>query len=212
MSDLVARPFEGKSGADRDGLARLFAACGCSCFCRYWHFEGDKNEWLARAAFAADESERELRARAVEESDEARGVIALSGDEIVGWAKVAPAASLPKLYGQRFYRGLASLTAAPRDGVFAIGCVLVHPAQRGGGAAHALARSAVELAREAGARALEAFPRVVDGRVSDEELWMGPLSAFVAAGLRVVEDSRPYPVFRIDLGGRKSAPRRAASR
>ena len=31
-------------------LARLFEACGSSCFCAYWHFEGTKNEWLDRCA------------------------------------------------------------------------------------------------------------------------------------------------------------------
>ena len=33
--------------------SELFAACASSCFCRYWHFEGNKNEWLARCAHDA---------------------------------------------------------------------------------------------------------------------------------------------------------------
>ena len=196
---VTVRAFDGASERDRDGLVALFDACGCACFCRYWHFAGDKNEWLARCAFSQPESESELRARSLEGSDQARGVIALDGVGVIGWMKVTPAESVRKLYDQRFYRGLASLTTSSRDGVFAIACVLVHPEHRGLRVAHALARGAVDAARAWGAAAVEAFPRVVDGRVADEELWMGPLGAYAAAGLRVVEDSRPYPVLRAAL-------------
>ena len=200
MTDAVTvRAFDGASERDRDGLAALFRACGCACFCRYWHFSGDKNEWLARCAFAEDTSERELRAAAVELRDEARGVVALSNGRVIGWMKVTPRDAVPKLYDQRFYRGLASLSGARRAGVFAIGCVLVHPERRGARVAHALARGAVEAARAWGAAALEAFPRVVDGRVSDEEVWMGPAGAYAAAGLVVVEETHPYPVLRLEL-------------
>jgi hypothetical protein len=27
-------------------IAELFEREGCACFCRWWHFEGDKNAWL----------------------------------------------------------------------------------------------------------------------------------------------------------------------
>src|SRR5208282_2212352 len=64
----LARPSPGHGG--RQGLSRLrvvpldettmgawealFDACGCRCFCRYWHFAGGKNEWLERT-FTAPE-------------------------------------------------------------------------------------------------------------------------------------------------------------
>ena len=34
----------------------LFEASGSPCFCRYWHFEGKKNDWLARCALRPDEN------------------------------------------------------------------------------------------------------------------------------------------------------------
>ena len=198
MTDLVVRPFDGASRADRDALVALFVAAGSACFCRYWHFGGDKNEWQARIAFEPGTSESELRGASVAGAPEARGVIAIDGDDVVGWMKVAPASAVPKLYEQRFYRGLVSL-GGDRDGIWAIGCSLVHPEHRGGRVSHAMARGAIAAAKQWGARALEAFPRLVDARVSDEELWMGPANAFLEAGFELVEDSRPYPVLRAIL-------------
>ena len=199
LTGLTAGPFDAAEHAA--GLAALFDASGSDCFCRYWHFAGDKNAWLGRCAFERDLNRDELAAAARAASDEARGVVATTGDAVVGWAKVAPASALPRLYGQRFYRGLRCLTAAGglREGVFTLGCVLVHPSHRGRGVAAALCRAAVEAARAWGAIALEAFPRVVEGRVSDEELWTGPHEALLREGLRPVEYRPPYPVLRIDF-------------
>ena len=36
--------------ATLDALAALFERAESPCFCRYWHFEGDKNAWLDRCA------------------------------------------------------------------------------------------------------------------------------------------------------------------
>ena len=196
--DLRASTFDPHNAAHLGGLRALFSASLCTCYCRYWHFEGDKNAWLERCSILHGENERELVAAAQARSDEARGVIAEAGGVVVGWAKVAPAAGLKKLYDQRYYRGL-SVLSGPREGVFTVGCMLVHPEHRGRGVTRALARAAVALAREAGARSIEAFPRVTEARAHDEELWMGPASALQEAGLVPVHPELPYPVLRLDL-------------
>jgi GNAT superfamily N-acetyltransferase len=196
--DLTAITFDPHDEAQLSGLRALFEASACACYCRYWHFAGDKNDWQERCSILHGENERELAAAARARSDEARGVVALAGGVVVGWAKVAPAEGLKKLYDQRYYRGLAVLGGA-REGVFTVGCMLVHPEHRGRGVTQALARAAVALAREAGARSIEAFPRVVEGRAHDEELWMGPASALREAGFTPVHAELPYPVLRLDL-------------
>ena len=38
--------------SNADAWVALFDACGCACFCRYWHFPGPKNAWLARSSEA----------------------------------------------------------------------------------------------------------------------------------------------------------------
>lgn len=180
------------------GLAALFDAASSPCSCRWWHFEGDKNAWLERCALRPDESRAELRAALDARTDEARGVVALAGEELVGWLKVAPAAAMQKLYAQRLYKGLPCF-AGERAGVFVVGCALVHPSHRHKGVATALVAGAARVAPLWGAKALEAFPRRPKEPVADEELWTGPHGAYAKAGFVEVNAFEPYPVLRREL-------------
>jgi GNAT superfamily N-acetyltransferase len=197
---LTTRAFLPGDPGDIQGLTALFEASSCPCYCRYWHFPGDKNAWLERCYVDAGRNEAELREAARQRSDEASGVVALAGEQLVGWAKVAPSGVVRKFYEQRYYRGLPVLRGRPAEGVFVVGCLLVHPQHRGARVAHALVQEAVAFARARGAQALEAFPRRTEGRVSDEEHWMGPEHAFTEAGFTAAEATPPYPVYRIALG------------
>ncbi len=180
------------------GLVALFRETGSPCFCRFWHFDGTNNAWLARCADAPDQNRDELVAALREGSDEARGVVAIDDGEIVGWTKVAPAASVPKLYARKLYKSLPCFEG-DRSGVYVIGCLLVHQRFRHRGVATALVEGAVRIATTWSARAIEAFPRRPKEPVGDEELWTGPMSAFTANGFVVVNDFEPYPVLRREL-------------
>lgn len=177
------------------GLVALFQRADVPCHCRYWHFPGDTNAWLDRCANAAGVNAAEMTERLTAGSDEMSGVVAELGGDVVGWAKVAPAEALGKVYGQRLYRRLPCFEGS-RDGVFTIACTLVDPARRRLGIAHALVDAAVALARERGARAVEAFPRCGEA-LRDDELGTGPASSFLRAGFSVVHDFAPYPVLRV---------------
>ena len=48
MSAVRVEPLS-RSNAGR--WAELFGRAASPCFCRYWHFEGTKNDWLAQCAF-----------------------------------------------------------------------------------------------------------------------------------------------------------------
>jgi GNAT superfamily N-acetyltransferase len=186
------------------GLLALFEAAGSPCYCRFFHFQGPVNEWLDRCANRKEESREELSAALRAASDEARGVIALAPEgpaaaaQVVGWMKVAPAMIMQKAYERRLYKGLPCF-AGDRQGVFLIGCALVHPAFRRRGVATALVAGAVRLAPVWGARALEALPRRPREPVSDEELWTGPVGAFARSGFVEVHELDPYPVLRREL-------------
>ena len=199
MSDSTYEVTEA-GPADADDLAELFRATGSPCFCRFWHFGGTNNEWLDRCANAPGDNERELRDALTRGEDEARGVIARRRGEraVVGWMKVAPAPAMKKAYDRRLYRGLPCF-AGDRTGVFAIGCLLVHPEHRKRALSEALVRGAIMLAPAWGARALEAFPRRPREPVRDEELWTGPMSAFERNGFVEVHTFDPYPVLRRDV-------------
>lgn len=180
--------------------AVLFEASGCACFCRWWHFTGNKNEWLARCfedpASNRDEQLALVRAGA----PEARGLLAMEDGEALGWMKLAPRALLPKLRRQGPYRSLdLGDDAGSRDSVWSVGCLLVRPDRRRQGVARALLEAAPDPVRSWGGSVLEAYPHRVAHALHDEEAWMGPESVFVSLGWQAFHDVAPYPVYRLGL-------------
>ncbi len=180
----------------------LFDACGSTCFCRYWHFEGKKNDWLARCAERPGENRTEQVALVRDRAPEARGLVALDGAAALGWMKLAPRAFLPKLLRQGAYRPLA---LGSDTGVWGIACLLVHPHHRRSGVARALIAAAASHVRtwEGPGRActLEAYPR--GGRsgedlsnLHDEEAWMGTQDLFASCGFVQVAGEAAYPVMQ----------------
>jgi GNAT superfamily N-acetyltransferase len=190
------------TAADGPGLVALFEAAASPCFCRFWHFAGDKNEWLSRCYVEVGTNRRELEVDLGRGAPEAHGLVAFEppvgaggAPRLVGWLKVAPAAVMTKAYDQRLYRGLPCF-AGDRAGVFLLGCSLVHPDLRRQGVLRALVRAAKALAPTWGASALEVLPRRPREPVSDEELWVGPAALFLAEGFEEVHAFEPYPVLR----------------
>ena len=176
--------------------AALFEASGSSCFCRWWHFEGGKNDWLDRCFHDPARNRDEQAALVATGAPEARGLLALEDDEAVGWMKLAPRGLLPKLRRQGPYR---SLDLGGDEGVWSLGCLLVRPDRRRRGVARALVEAAPEHVRAWGGRAVEAYPHRVAHALHDEQAWMGPETLFVTNGWRPLHDVAPYPVYRLDL-------------
>lgn len=183
------------------GLFALFDDAGSPCYCRFWHFGGDNNAWLDRCANRPGDNRDELAAALADRAHEALGVVAIhrgEADRVVGWLKVAPRAVMQKVYDRRLYKNLPCFEG-DRTGVFVIGCALVHPSWRHRGVTKSMVAGAVQLAPAWGARALEAFPRRPREPVSDEELWTGPVAAFLDNGFVEVSAFDPYPVLRREL-------------
>lgn len=182
----------------REGWAALFEAQGSGCFCRYWHFTGNKNDWLDRCANTPRRNFDDQASRIQAGDEAARGLVAIDDDRasVVGWMKLAPRATLPKLRNLPVYRGL---DLGPDDGVYAVGCILVHPQHRGRGIARALVLAADQHVKAWGGRAIEAYPRRCEEQLHAEEAWMGPEAIFRAAGFVPREDPAQmtaYPVYR----------------
>ena len=181
------------SRAHAASLPALFERAASGCYCEWWHFEGDKNAWLARLAHAPEANRERLVERA--ETEGLTGLVAVDRNgDAVGWMKLTPASAVPKLYAQRPYRGLACF-AENRDRTLTVGCFLVDPAWRRRGVAEALLRAGIELARASDAVAVEAFPRHAED-LRDEELWTGPHGLFRRHGFEVVHELGQYPVVR----------------
>ncbi len=187
------------AGADDvAGVTDLFKRTGSPCFCRWWHFEGDKNSWLDRCANSPEDSEAELRSAFREQSPQAQGIVAVAPDgRVVGWMKLTPSAAVAKIYEQKLYRGLPCFEG-DRAGVWTLGCLLIDESHRGSGLSGAMVRAGLDMARRAGARAVEAFPRRAEG-LAAEEKWTGSFSTLSREGFAVVHEFGPYPVVRCEL-------------
>jgi GNAT superfamily N-acetyltransferase len=206
MSELPPLRLRPIRPDDAEALAALFEAAHAPCHCRYWHFPGDKNEWLERCYVRPEENRAEMAASLDPDREDGLGVVAeLAVDpvdpparSIVGWCKVARAPAIAKAYEQRFYRGLDCFDG-DRATTYLVGCVLVHPAHRRRGLSSRLVDAARALVASLGGTAIEAFPRRVSAEVADGELWLGPAPSFERCGFRVVGGEDPYPVLRHDL-------------
>ena len=111
------------------------------------------------------------------------GVLAYDGDDVAGWAGIAPRADLPVTRSTK-------IEAVDDLAVWNIFCVRVQSGFRGRGISHALVTGAVDLAREHGAPGVEAIP--VDNKGKKVDLTMafvGTRKLFEDAGFEKVADT-----------------------
>ncbi|MEO5710810.1 MAG: GNAT family N-acetyltransferase [Nocardioidaceae bacterium] len=194
---LAVRPA---STATWDDLVAVFGSRGpgSRCFCqRYKLARGE-----SFGAFPAEERAHRL----CEQTDcghprsrTTSGLVAYLDGEPVGWCAVEPRPA---------FTGLLRNNRVPWDGrdedkaddsVWAVTCLLTRSGFRRRGVSRTLAAAAVDHARRAGARALEAYP-INTTAVIAEELHVGTVATFADAGL--LEVGRPTPrrvVMRVDF-------------
>ena len=120
------------------------------------------------------------------------GILAFRDDVAVGWCQVSPRDDVPAL--DRQWR-LRRVDDAP---VWAISCFYVRKGRRREGVMSSLIAGALDLARDAGAPGVEAYP--LDGAVSPSATSMGYASTFAAAGfVEVARRSPERPIMRYAL-------------
>jgi GNAT superfamily N-acetyltransferase len=135
---------------------------------------------------------------AVEVGDEAARAVPDSGWPHVGWCAIEPRPA---------YTGLARNNHVPWEGraedkadeaVWAVTCIFTRVGFRKRGVGRALARAAVEFARERGARAVEAYPMVSKDVIVEE---------LPRRHARHVRRRRPHRGEPSDAATRRDAPR-----
>ena len=127
--------------------------------------------------------------RAVVDRGPPPGLLAFRGDLAVGWCQVTPRGDVPAL--DTTWR-LRRVDDVP---VWAITCFYVRKGRRRDGVMAALIGGAVDLARDSGAPAVEAYP--LDGSVSPSATSMGYATTFAAAGfVEVARRSPERPIMR----------------
>jgi GNAT superfamily N-acetyltransferase len=130
---------------------------------------------------------------------EGHGLVAHLDGEPVGWCSLAPRSHYGYLR-QTTWKGRNE--DKKDDGIWAVTCFVTRAGFRHQGVSRALAAGTVDLARDRGARAVEAYPmKPAPGKeVTWGEMHVGKLSSFLAAGYRIVhEPSLRRAVVRYDF-------------
>jgi GNAT superfamily N-acetyltransferase len=162
------------------------------CWCLSHRIDAKTNQELVGPA--RGEYVRGLCSREV-----APGVLAYEGDEVVGWAAVAPRAELPFARSRK----IPHVDDLP---AWSVWCIRVRPGHRGKGISHALLDGAVAYARSHGAPAVEGYP--VDNKGQKVDLTMayvGTRGVFERAGFTKAADTTsvsggiPRVLMRLDL-------------
>jgi GNAT superfamily N-acetyltransferase len=162
------------------------------CWCLSHRLDWKTNRELVGPA--RGEYVRKLCAR-----DVAPGVLGYEGDEVVGWAAVAPRAELP------FARS-TKIPHVDQLPVWSVWCIRVRPGHRRKGVSHALLHGAVAYARSQGAPAIEGYPVDNRGRKVDLTMaYVGTRALFERAGFTKAADTSsvsggfPRVLMRLDL-------------
>lgn len=127
------------------------------------------------------------------------GVLAYNGDEVVGWAAVAPRS-------ETAFATSRTIPLLDDLEVWSVWCIRVRPGHRGEGISHALLAGAVDFARQHDAPIVEGYP--VDNRGEKVDLTMayvGTRALFEAAGFEKIADTSstldgfPRVLMRLEL-------------
>jgi GNAT superfamily N-acetyltransferase len=127
------------------------------------------------------------------------GMLAYDGDEVVGWAAVAPRAETSFARNRK-------IPHVDDLNVWSVWCIRVRPGYRGRGISHPLLAGAVDFARSQGAPAIEGYP--VDNQGAKVDLTMayvGTRTLFEKAGFHKAADTAsvlsgfPRVLMRLDL-------------
>lgn len=183
-----------------DELAAVFGTRGdpSRCFCQRYRMAPGES-W---ASAGADELASRLREQTDcghPRSGSTSGLVAFLDDEPVGWCAVGPRASYGRLLRNVRVPWEGRAEDKSDDRVWAVTCFVTRAGFRRRGISHALARAAVDFARQQDARALEGYPMVTTAAILPE-LHVGTVAAFAAAGLAEVTHPTPRRVvMRLDF-------------
>jgi GNAT superfamily N-acetyltransferase len=168
------------------------------CWCQRFKIQG--RDWDSDAVPVARRAHRlrEQTRCGQPEADTTSGLVAYLDGQPVGWCAVEPRSVYVRL-GRVPWAGRAE--DKTDDSVWAVTCFATRTGYRRRGISRALARAAVDFARERGARALEGYPMITEGQnFLVEELHVGSRSSFAAAGFtEVSHPSLRRIVMRIDF-------------
>ena len=112
------------------------------------------------------------------------GVLALIGDEAVGWLQIGPRVDTPEWNSTRRATAPLKQSDAENDRIWGATCFFIKSSARGQGVMSALLDGGIKFARENGARVVEACP--IDGKTGNVDAYVGLMSVFERAKFKEV--------------------------
>ncbi len=180
LPDVTIAPL---SAATWPALAALFEAGGDPrwCFCQFWRKPGLNWTNTTQAENRAD-----LEAQLADPLPP--GLVAMRGDEAVGWVAVAPRDGYPRLTRSR------TIPQLPGGDVWSITCLVVRRTARRAGLASSMVAAATAFALEHGAAIVEGYPVATQGsRLSAASVYTGTLSMFARVGFTEAAPTTSHP-------------------
>jgi GNAT superfamily N-acetyltransferase len=173
--EIVVKPVD---EAVFDDVQKVFGTRGQAARCQC---QGYRMGWYAQHSDNVQGRRELLRDQVIE----GHGLVAYLDDEPAGWCSVAP---------RRDYTYLRQTTWKGRNedrddpSIWAVTCFVTRAGFRRQGVSRALVVGTIDLPRNHGASAVEAYPmKPAPGKdVSWGEMHVGALSAFLAAGYHIV--------------------------
>ena len=204
MSDVVTRiTIVPANEASFEDLQTVFGTRGSAAYCQCQRYKLQPREAFGK--FPAEERAHRLRMQTEcghPKSKTTSGLVAYLDGEPVGWCAVEPRTAYPGLLRNSPVPWKGRTEDKADDSVWAVTCVFARAGFRRRGVGYALARAAVDFARERGARALEAYPMLTKPGedITWGELNVGTRSMFEAAGLaEVSHPTKRRVVMRVDF-------------
>jgi GNAT superfamily N-acetyltransferase len=181
-------------------LQTVFGTRGQASRCQCQRYKLRRRESFS--SFPVEERAHRLRQQTDcghRESGATSGLVAYLDGEPVGWCAVEPRTAYEGLLRNNRVPWAGRAEDKTDDSVWAVTCLFTRAGFRKRGVSRALARAAVDFARERGARAIEGYPMTTKN-VIVEELHVGTEGVFADAGF--AEVSRPTlrrVVMRVDF-------------
>lgn len=165
------------------------------CFCLSYRIP-------SKEATALRGPERAERVRRLMDEEGPIGVLAYDGDDVVGWAAVAPRS-------RTHFATFRKIPHVDELEAWSLWCFRVRPGHRKKGVMHALIDGAVDFARGQGAPAIEGYPVDNGGEKVDLTMaYVGTRRLFESAGFSKAADTTsvlsgfPRVLMRLDLWDR----------
>lgn len=187
--------------ASWNDLQAVFGTRGYAAHCQCQYFKVFDKDWKSLSVTELAGRLRQQTACGNPDAPATTGLVAYLEGEPVGWCAVEPRVAYPRLKKMR-------VPWSDRDEdredptVWAVTCFAVRVGYRRRGVMRALARAAVDFARERGAGAIEGYPMMTEpGKdLTWGELYVGSRTVFAEAGFtEVSHPTKLRYVMRIDF-------------